>query len=231
MKWSNLIGPSARIGAVVLAGLIVLYAIGRWDGRISQDEREHEERYRAAMALAAPYHAMVDSLKGVRDSLRKVDAALALQERQTSELLLQLESVSQAEVDSLARTPVSDLLPSLRLRPIVATSGDTLYGTDADGVRFLASGMLRLGQAERQLSAVRDLANTRGLRIQTLTQEVGTVQTALDSAQARLALIEPLLEESNRLRRQKGKWLGFIPKPPPEITFLVGVTVGYVVTR
>ena len=231
MKWSKLIGPSARIGAVVLAGLIVLYAIGRWDGRISQDEREHEQRYQAAMRSAAAYHAMADSMVEVQDSLRKVDEALALQEQQTSELLLQLAAVDKAEMDSLARTPVSDLLPQLRLRPIQRVGGDTVYATDADGVRYLAGRMLRLVQSERESATLRTLVDIRSDRITVLSRTVGTLQTRVDSAEARIKILEPLLEESNRLRKKKGKWFGFIPKPPPALTFLAGVTLGIVVTR
>ncbi|MCP4900526.1 MAG: hypothetical protein GY906_26485 [bacterium] len=223
--------PSMRILLIALAGVIVIYAIGRWDGRISQREREHEIQYRAAMGTAHAFHRMLDSVAGFTDSLRKADEALALQERRTSELLRELDAIAQAEVDSLASTAVADLLPSLRMRPIQRANGDTVYAADEDGVRFLSGRLLRLAQVQRQLDAQRDLADTRATRIANLLVQTATLATALDTAQARINILEPLLEESNRLRKQKGKWFGLIPKPPPEIALLVGVVTGIVITR
>ncbi|KKL20288.1 hypothetical protein LCGC14_2456930, partial [marine sediment metagenome] len=72
-----------------------------------------------------------------------------------------------------------------------------------------------------------DLARARAGRITALEGELSAATLRANNAEGQIPGLEQLLAESERLRRRKGKWLGFIPKPPPMLTFLGGALTCY----
>ena len=219
-KW-----PAARIILLIAAGVLVVYLLGRWDAGMSAGEREHQERVEQILKVGKAFRGAQDSLRAVGDSLATVDAAFAEAETRAAILLGRLARANSRERDSLASTPLDSLLPSLRLRPIRTGTGAVRFAADSAGVRFLADRMLRLIQAERQVDVLGDLASARASRVAALSGQLTTALLRATRAEARVPALEQLLAESDRRRRRKGKFLGFLPKPPPLVIFLAGAVV------
>ena len=217
--------PAARISVLILVGVTIIYVIGLWEGRLSAGEREHQERVAQILKLGKAFRGAQDSLRALGDSLAAVDSAFAEAETRAANLLGRLARANRRERDSLAFTSLDSLLPSLRLRPIRIDAGAVRFATDSAGVRFLADRMLRLVQAERQVDVLGDLASARAGRIAALDGQLATALLRATRAATRLPALERLLAESDRRRRRKGKFLGFLPKPPPLVIFLAGAVV------
>lgn len=214
---------------IVVIGVFVIHTIGRWEGRVDAREKEHDRQYGLFLEQRERYGEVRDSLVAVEDSLQLVDSLLAAEERTNNALLSALESTDETEVDSLETVPLADLLPPLRLRFHYTDEGPPLYVTDSSGVRFLAGRMLLLSQARRRITAMVYLAETRVTRLATLTRSIATVTGRANTAESRLASSERIAAECESLRRSQGKWLGFIPKPPPILIFVLGAGTGYVI--
>ena len=222
MKW-----PATRIAVVLFGAMLVLYLLGRWDAGISARERDHEQRVEEVLKLGRALHRSMDSLKQIGDSLSRVDSLFALAEKRAQLLLGRLAATDTGERDSLASTPLDSLLPPLRLRAIRIRPDSVVFATDSVGVRFLAGRMLLLAQSQRRNHALADLADARAGRITALEGELSAATLRANQAEGQIPGLEELLAESERLRRRKGKWLGFIPKPPPVLTFLGGALTCY----
>jgi len=214
---------------IVIIGVFVIHTIGRWEGRIDARERDHDRQYNAFRSTAAAYSELRDAMVLLEDSLRSVDSLLEVKESRNNAVVMALDSTDVVEADSLETVPLADLLPPLRLRFYYTGEDAPHYVTDSSGVRFLAGRMLLLSQARRRITALVDLADTRVSRIATLTRSVGTATTRANTAEARLASSERIGAECESLRRRQGKWLGFIPKPPPILVFVIGAGAGYVI--
>jgi len=215
--------PWARLVTLIAIGAAILYGLGRWDGAVDERLRQLQADTDAALAMSAQLRATRESLRAVEDSLAAADSALAVQERRAVAALAELQALAQREVDSVASSPVEDLLPALRMRPILREA-DTLYATDERGVRVLSGRMLRLAQLERELPPLRDVADTRARRIETLLLQVATVQARADTAEVAIDLLEPLAE---RWRSYSGcKILGLISCPSRTTSLVVGAVAG-----
>lgn len=214
---------------IVVIGVFVIHTIGRWEGRVDAREKEHDRQYNAFRSTASAYSELRDAMVLLEDSLRTVDSLLEQKERRNNAVVMALDSTDETEVDSLETVPLADLLPPLRLRFHYTDQGPPLYVTDSSGVRFLAGRMLLLSQARRRITAMVYLAETRVTRLATLTRSIATVTGRANTAEARLASSERIAAECESLRRSQGKWLGFIPKPPPILIFVVGAGAGYVI--
>jgi hypothetical protein len=217
-----------RIVFVAFAGVMAVYLIGRWEARLSADEREHQDRVDQVLGVAQAFHRSQDSLRAIGDSLHLVDSLFAKAETRAAVLLGQLEAVDSRERDSVESTPLDDLLPSLRLRAVRTSTGAQVFAADSAGVRFLAGRMLLLSQARRRITTLGNLADARAGRIVALGGQLHVALLRADSAEKRIPALEELLEDSERLRRRQGKWLGFLPKPSPLVTFLIGAGACYI---
>ena len=222
MKW-----PAARIALLLFVGAVVLYSLGRWDAGLSARERDHERRVEEVLHVGRALRRSMDSLKQIGDSLSRVDSLFALAEKRVELLLDQLDATDTDESDSLASTPLDSLLPPLRLRAVRIRPDSVAFATDSVGVRFLAGRMLLLAQSQRRNRTLADLARARAGRITALEGELSAATLRANNAEGQIPGLEQLLAESERLRRRKGKWLGFIPKPPPMLTFLGGALTCY----
>ena len=214
---------------IVVIGVFAIHTIGRWEGRIDAREKEHDRQYNAFRSTAAAYSELRDAMVLLEDSLRTVDLLLEEQERLNNAVVMALDSTDVVEADSLEVVPLADLLPPLRLRFYHPREDAPLYVTDSSGVRFLAGRMLLLSQAQRRIGSLLTLADTRVSRLATLTRSVGTATARANTAEARLASSERIAAGCESLRRRQGKWLGFIPKPPPILVFVIGAGAGYVI--
>ena len=216
---------------ILIVGVFVIHTIGRWEGRIDQRERDHDRQYNAFRSTASAYSDLRDAMVLLEDSLRTVDSLLEDKESRNNAIVMALDSTDETEVDSLDAVPLADLLPPLRLHFTVRTEAGPRFDTDSAGVRFLAGRMLLLSQTQRRITALLALADTRLLRIATLTRSTATAAARANTAEARLASSERITAECESLRSRQGKWLGFIPKPPPILTLAIGVGAGYVISR
>lgn len=220
--------PAARIALVVFVGLVGIYLLGRWDAGLSAREREHQERVQEVLKVGRALHRSMDSLKAVGDSLAHVDSLFANSEKRELLLLGRLAAMDTRESDSVESTSLDDLLPPLRLRALRESgSGAVVFATDSAGVRFLAGRLLLLGQADRRNRVLADLAAARASRITALGGQLGAALLRARQAETQIPVLERLLADSERLRRRKGKFLGFLPKPPPALTFLGGALACY----
>lgn len=215
--------PWARAITLVVLGAVILYGLGRWDQHVDTQLEDLKRDTGSALRVTAALRAHRDSIRRVEDSLATVDAALARQEMATTDALAALDSVVQAETDSVESAHLADLLRPLRMRSILHED-DTLYATDGDGVRFLSRRMLRLDQVERELGQVRQLADTRAERVAVLLVSLTAAQTRADTAEARIAGLEPLLERWQEQSSCKILWL--VPCPSRTTTFVVGLVAG-----
>jgi len=215
--------PWARLALLVTLGAALLYGLGRWDQAISDRARQLEDDTRAALRLTQLLRAQRDSLRAIEDSLVAVDSALAVQERRATVALRELAALDRREMDSVAAASVASLLPALRLRPFIS-GADTLYATDETGVRVLAGRLLRLDQVERELAQTRVVATTRTQRIATLELALGAAQLRADTAEARVRVLEPLLERWQAQRECRILWL--VPCPSRTMAFVLGAGVG-----
>jgi hypothetical protein len=215
--------PWVRLVALLAVGAAVLYALGRWDAYVDSKLAQLRRDTQQALAVSAQLRAQRDSLRSIEDSLAAVDRALQQQEQTTLLALAALDSVAQAEADSVESAELSSLLQPLRMRPILQ-HGDTLYATDSAGVRFLSHRLLQLAQAERERDELRVLADTRADRIAALFAQVGAAQSRADTAEARIAEIEPLLERWQDVESCRILWL--LPCPSRTTAFVIGGLAG-----
>ncbi len=223
------VAPWARIVTLIILGTAVIYGIGRWDQAISANEAQLAQQTRAILETAGAARSWRDSVSSFAVVLRERDAELALVERRHKAELGRLDSLARVEVATLARTPLDDLLPALRLSPIQLhpEQHSVVYATDSAGVRFLAGRMLRLAQLESRQAHTDSLAHTRDLRIRILSAAVDAAQLRGDRAEARILILEPLLERYLRVRQCRILWL--VPCPSRTTSFVVGVIAGGVV--
>lgn len=215
--------PWARLVTLLVLGAVLLYGLARWDRSIDRRLAELKAETARVIEIIRSSREWADSVRALEDSLGAVDAALALEARRARAALEELHALAQAEVDSVASSPLDDLLPPLRMRPILV-AGDTVYGTDSTGVRILSARMLRLAQVERELPVVRDLADTRADRIGVLTLQVAAVSDLADTLQAQLNLAEPVLEAWQK--HSSCKILGLVSCPSRTTSYIIGVVTG-----
>jgi hypothetical protein len=207
----------------ILIGVIALYALGRWDASV--DARWDAWRGHVDHQLAAleRFRAGQDSLKALQEEAEARVAALGvLVTAQASEIAGYEAAVARDSAAS-ADAEIAELLPGLRLRLIA----DNSFATDSIGVRFLDS--LR----NKALSA--PLVPLLRTQVETLREQGDELRRALllageraDSSDARVIVLEGLLEEGRRL--STCKVARFIPCPSRGMMFLGGVLAGVAVT-
>lgn len=221
--------PWARIVTLIVLGTVIIFGIGRWDQRIAAQDAVLVAQTKAILATSRTARMWRDSLRGVEDLVRERDAQLAAAAARHRSELARLAEVDQVEVEQLARTPLDDLLPSLRMRPIrPPDAGDPqpriVYATDSAGVRFLSGRMLRLAQLERAAAPLDSLVDTQAARIRLLAAGLAAASLRGDSSEARLAIMEPLLER--HLKRLECRILWLVPCPSRTTAFVLGAVVG-----
>lgn len=219
-----------RLASLVILGLAVIYAIGRWDSSIAREGAELEADTKVRLAQILTVRNLSDSLEALADSLSIVDGALQDVERELVETENANRELARQEVEHLAVAPLDSLLRPLRLQATRLRGGDggVLYVTDSVGVRFLAGRMLRLAQSERELTVSRRVADTRAARIGVLTESLRFTTIRADSLSVQLALAAPLLQ---RWKAYNECRIFFVISCPSRTTSLiVGVVVGAVGT-
>lgn len=215
----------SRIATLLLVCGLVLFLLGRYEGRVSLEAANLERETKQLLATIRAGRSLRDSLGTLEDSLRVADSLLTAKEADAVAALDALAAVDRTEVEALEDTPVDDLLRPLRLDALRITAAvpRDVYVTDEAGVRFLAGRMLRLAQVERRLDTLELVARTRADRIRTLVLSVATITEDRDSLQVQLDLAAPLLERY--LQQSECKILWLVPCPSRTASFLLGVGV------
>lgn len=219
--------PTIRIILLVGLAMLVIYALGRWDARVSTQLKELRDDTRVVLALGKVARRRSDSLRLLeREAIEQASLLKALEDSLETRLE-ELSEMDSAETDTARDLSVEDLLLPLRLAPIESVAGRILYGTDSAGVRFLARRMLRLGQLERRLPVVERIAASRNASI-TLWQAVAAAARArADSAESRIVVMEGLLEDWQSTTSCKILWL--IPCPSRGLAFVGGAAATIVI--
>lgn len=212
--------PTIRIVSLIGVALLVLYALGRWDARVSAEFRELRDDTRIVLALGKVARRRSDSLRLLeREAIDQAALRKSLEDRLETRLE-ELSEMDSTETIAARDLSVEDLLPSLRLAPIRSDEGGFHYGTDSSGVRFLANRMLRLDQLERRLPVVVRLAESRDSSLTLWQAAAAAAQVRADSAESRVVALEGLLEEWQATTSCKILWL--IPCPSRGLAFVGG---------
>jgi len=220
------VAPWARIATLIILGMVVIYALGHWDRRISQADALLIQQTKALLKTSKTARIWRDSLRGVEQLVRERDAELAATAARHRAELRRLTQVEQVEVAELASTPLDSLLPPLRMRAIQLPDPEPriVYATDSAGVRFLSARMLRLVQSTRRGVQLDSLVGTQAARLRLLEAGLAAASLRGDSSEARLAIAEPLLEQ--HLKRLQCRILWLVPCPTRTTSFVIGAVIG-----
>jgi hypothetical protein len=212
-------------GPSILIGVVAIYLLGRWDAsesiRLANWLEETDEHVEDGLEWLR-YRVERDSLLNEQEKAEARVAALGrLVAAQTSEIADYEAAVAHDSAAS-ADAEIADLLPHLKLTLIA----ENTFATDSIGVRFLDS--LRIKALNAPLVRLLRQQN------ETLVDQRTELQRALllagkraDSADARVIVLEDLLEEGRRL--STCKIAGFLPCPSRGMMFIGGALAGVTV--
>lgn len=206
--------------------MAAIYAIGRWDARIAQESAELDQETDALLGQILQGRAFRDSIARLLTTLASTSDSLEVVDSLLSASLVTSREVAREEVAELARTPLDDLLPSLRMQAIRLPDPEPriVYATDSAGARYLAGRLLRVAQLERELTSMADLASARAARLVVL----GVAQDALaadrDTLQSQLDRAAPLLERWQDHNDCRILWL--VPCPSRTTSLVIGLVAG-----
>lgn len=209
---------TAYVIAGVLALMVMTYWLGARDQAMNERQALHARAVKAVLSVSRAHRARADSL----ENLVTVAVAAAEVSNARSRNLARLIDLQVAEIElETVRSHSADiveLLPRLLL-----TAGDSRYWTDSTGVRHL--------EGLRLLSLRAPLVPVLEEQVATLTQRGDTLVAALfwatarsDSGTVRIAALEILLEEGQKLHRCR---IAFLLKCPSRVTSLgIGAALG-----
>jgi uncharacterized coiled-coil protein SlyX len=184
-------------GPIILVGVVVIYALGRWDASEStrlanwlEETEQHVENGLEWLRYRVERDSLLQEQKKAEARVAVLDVQLADQRRALSELEGMIARDSAASADA----SIADLLPKLKLEPIPGGR----YATDSTGVRFLEE--LRMDALQAPLvpvlrEQVRMLEDQRA----ELRRALLLADERADSSDARVIVLEGLLEEGRRL--------------------------------
>lgn len=211
--------PTLRIVSLIGVALLVLYALGRWDARVSAEFRELRTETSVVLALGKIARRRSDSLRLLERTALAQAAELQQLEDSFERQLEELRSVDSTELEAARNIALEDLLPPLRMQPL-QIAHTIAYVADSAGVRFLSGRMLRLSQLERRLPVIDSLATSRGRHVSLLEAAQAATQARADSAENRIVALEGLLEDWQATTSCKILWL--IPCPSRGLAFVGG---------
>lgn len=205
---------------LILLGALLLYGLGRWDQALDERARAHQARVDRVLAAGAAYRARQDSLRQAERGALEAARALAGQARVAEARIRRLEGDRRADSAAVAAAAVDSLAGLLGLT--VGPVGR--WGTDTAGVRRLAQLRIRALRGDSAIPALEDLVALERERADSLERAVLTAGIRADSAEARVVVLEGLLEERRRLGRCR--IVGLLPCPSRTTTLVLGIGVG-----
>jgi hypothetical protein len=213
--------------AAIAIGAVVLYAVGRWDQRLTDRDAEQRAAVTAILKSRRAYWSRVDSLRAVQDAAEAKARRLRALAHLLGDSLRALSDSLARHSDSLSRAPLGEALAGLPLRAL----GPDRFETDSTGARQIAQFKAKADEAVVLIPALRKLAEVAQARADTLELvALPAARLRADSAEARILTLERLLEADRRLHRCRIAAL--IPCPSRVTAYVLGLaTAALIVTR
>jgi len=199
--------------AVLTVGLRV------WEGGLSEREALHRLAVREVLAGSKAWRRQVDSLRA-REGAALAQARALARDREVGRVALaRLRDSLVLEARSASGAPVVRLAEALGLVGI----GNNRWATDSAGVRRLESLRLRAVEGELVIPALERQVGRLEAEVDQLLVAHAAASERAERAEARIQVLEPLLQEAQRLRRCR--IAGLLPCPSRTVAFLGGVLV------
>jgi hypothetical protein len=218
-------------GPIILIGVVALYALGRWDASVDARWTAWRDHVDRQLETVKDFRARQDSLKREQEKAEARVAALDVQLADQRRALSELEGMIARDSAASADAEIVELLPRLHLKPVLGINPGTLseyFATDSAGVRFLEG--LRMDALQAPLVPM------LRKKVRTVRQQLTETQRALllageraDSADARVIILEGLLEEGRRLSECHIDPFELIPCPSRGMMFIGGAVAGVTV--
>jgi hypothetical protein len=213
---------SGWLAAGIMALVLVAVAVRLWDGEMTEREALHQAQVRSVLATSHTWQARVDSLRVQERAARARGARLADELAAARAELASLRDSFVVEARRASEAPVQGVAEALGL---VAT-GPSQWIVDSAGVRRLEQLRLEADRGRIIIPLLERQVDLMARQITALQEAEAAASARADSAEYRVHVLQPLLEEAEKLRQCR--IIGLIRCPSRQLSFLAGAAVATV---